>query len=58
MESADFMDGSGRGEMPSSAAEIARIWSGVVPQQPPAIFSSPLTAIALTASAISSGLWS
>ena len=33
--------GSRRGATPSTAAEIARTCSGVVPQQPPTTFTSP-----------------
>ena len=47
-----------RGLMPFSASAIARICSGVVPQHPPAIFSNPFSAMALTAAPISAGLWS
>jgi len=47
--------GGVRGLMPASASRIARMCSGVVPQQPPARFSSPSFAIASSVAAISSG---
>ena len=50
--------GSCRGAVPARAVAMARMWSGVVPQHPPAMFRRPLDAIALTAWAMSSGLWS
>ncbi len=37
-------DGIRRGATPSTAALIARTWSGVVPQQPPTMFTSPARA--------------
>ena len=48
----------GRGLMPLTADAIALMWSGVVPQQPPTMFTRPLDAISLTCCAISSGVWS
>ena len=36
--------GMRRGGMPLRADAIARVWSGVVPQQPPTTFTSPLSA--------------
>ena len=40
-----------------TAASIALMYSGVVPQHPPAIFSSPSAAICPISTAISSGVW-
>ena len=37
-----------RGAMPSSALAMALIWSGVVPQHPPTMFTRPREAISLT----------
>ena len=54
----DEKSGSWRGATSSRASAIARMWSGVVPQHPPTMFTSPFSAIAFTADAISSGLWS
>ena len=45
-----------RGGLPATAAAIARIWSGVVPQQPPTIFTSPALANSPSSSAMNSGL--
>jgi hypothetical protein len=36
--------GSLRGGNPASASTIARMWAGVVPQQPPAMLTKPLFA--------------
>ena len=35
------ISGGWRGGKPATASAIARTWAGVVPQQPPAMFSSP-----------------
>ena len=35
------MDGIGRGVLPATASAMARMWSGVVPQQPPTILTRP-----------------
>ena len=48
------ISGIGRGLFCAAAAEIAEIWSGVVPQQPPKIFTKPNSANSPTISAISS----
>ena len=48
--------GTVRGRMPSSCAAIARIWSGVVPQQPPAMFTKPLSANSRTSDEVMSGV--
>src|SRR5690606_405693 len=44
------------GGTPATAALIARMWSGVVPQQPPTRFSSPSRAKPPRSRAMSSGL--
>ncbi len=46
----------GRGGSPATAAEMAAMCAGVVPQQPPAMFSSPWDAHSPRASAICSGV--
>jgi hypothetical protein len=38
------------------AAAIARMWSGVVPQQPPAILTKPATANSLSRAEVISGV--
>ena len=53
-----LFSGSWRGWMPARDLATARMWSGVVPQHPPTMFTSPFDAIVLTCSAIVSGLWS
>src|SRR5690606_40153276 len=45
-----------RGGRPATASAIARMWSGVVPQQPPTRFSSPDWANSRSTPAISSGV--
>ena len=37
-----------RGDMPATASAMARIWSGVVPQQPPTTLTSPASANSAT----------
>ena len=48
------ISGIARGLFCAAAAEIAEIWSGVVPQQPPKIFTRPDSANSPTIAAISS----
>ena len=40
----DRCSGTSRGGSPSTAAAMARVWSGVVPQQPPTTLTRPLSA--------------
>ena len=47
-----------RGARPETAPAMARMCSGVVPQQPPTTFTRPRDAISRTCAAISAGLWS
>ena len=44
-----------RGATPSTACAMAAMWAGVVPQQPPTMFSSPLRAHSPICSAMISG---
>src|SRR5207237_1187414 len=48
--------GRSRGGTPSTAAAMALIWSGVVPQQPPTILTRPARANSPSIPAIASGL--
>src|SRR5690606_26184840 len=48
--------GSRRGGSPRTASAMARIWSGVVPQQPPTRFNSPERANSSRVAAVSSGV--
>ena len=41
-----------------TTSAIARIWSGVEPQQPPTIFTNPCSTNCLTLAAMRSGVWS
>ena len=50
------ISGTWRGAMPSIALAMAAIWSGVVPQQPPRMLTSPLSANSTTSPAMYSGL--
>ena len=52
------MSGTTRGGMSRTASAIARMCSGVEPQQPPTTFSSPSSAKPRSCAAIASGLWS
>src|SRR3546814_6273747 len=45
-----------RGATPSTASAIARMWSGVVPQQPPTKLSRPDSANSFSVADISSGV--
>ena len=47
--------GTSRGALPSAAAAMARMWSGVVPQQPPIMFTNPLAANSPSSRAVSAG---
>ena len=47
--------GMGRGALPSAAAATARMWSGVVPQQPPMMLTKPLAANSPSSAAVCSG---
>ena len=47
-----------RGAIERTASAMARICSGVDPQQPPIMLTKPLWANSLTMAAISSGVWS
>ena len=51
-------EGISRGEAPSTTCAMAAICSGVVPQQPPSIFTSLFSMKGLTALAIVAGSWS
>ena len=46
----------GRGDTPSTAFAIARMWSGVVPQQPPTRLTKPSLAKPPTSAAVCSGV--
>ena len=48
--------GSTRGAHPATAAAMARMCSGVVPQQPPTMFSQPSSANSRSTGAIDSGV--
>ena len=48
--------GAARGAMSLMASLMAAMWSGVVPQQPPKMFTRPLSANSLTSPAMYSGL--
>ena len=48
--------GIGRGALPATASAMARIWSGVVPQQPPTMLTRPDSANSPTSLPIASGL--
>ena len=50
------ISGSSRGGRPATASAIARTWAGVVPQQPPAMLSSPSRAKPPRTWAIDSGV--
>src|SRR5699024_1641858 len=52
------VSGKIRGGRPSTASAIARMWSGVVPQQPPMMLTRPDWANSASTGAISSGVWS
>ena len=54
--SAGSISGICRGSSSDTAPTIARMWSGVVPQQPPTMFTNPLSANSWTISAIISGV--
>ena len=47
--------GTSRGARPRTASAIARVWSGVVPQQPPTRFTRPLSANSLRSELVVSG---
>ncbi len=47
--------GGTRGGRPRTAAAIARMWAGVVPQQPPTMFRNPDSANSRSTGAMSSG---
>ena len=55
---ARLRSGIERGAISRTESAIARICSGVEPQQPPIILTSPLEANSLTISDISCGVWS
>jgi hypothetical protein len=46
-----------RGATPATRSAIARMCAGVVPQQPPTMFSSPLSANSPTIAAIVAASW-
>ena len=48
--------GLARGAMPSMARAIAAMWSGVVPQQPPATLTKPACANSFSSAAVISGV--
>ena len=48
-------DGARRGARPATAFATARMWSGVVPQQPPTMFTKPSSTNALTSPHVSAG---
>ena len=50
--------GLARGASPATASATARMCAGVVPQQPPTMFTSPERANSPTSSAIAAGVWS
>ena len=50
---ADSTLGTMRGAIPATARTMARMCSGVVPQQPPTMFTNPLAANSLKISAVS-----
>jgi hypothetical protein len=50
------MRGTRRGGTPASASPIARMWSGVVPQQPPATLSQPASANSRSSEAVCAGV--
>ena len=47
--------GTVRGVLPAAARAMARMWSGVVPQQPPTILTRPDAANSPISAAIASG---
>ncbi len=51
-----MVSGTWRGAMSFTALAIARIWSGVVPQQPPVILIKPLSANSFKKAAVCSGV--
>ena len=53
---AGFNSGKARGVTPSTASHMARMWSGVVPQQPPTMLTKPDSAHSLMFTAMSSGV--
>ncbi len=54
--SAGFVVGTARGARPRTAAASLRVVSGVVPQQPPTMFSSPAPANSVSTPAVNSGV--
>ena len=50
------ISGIGRGALPATAAAIARICAGVVPQQPPTTLTRPASANSASMAAVASGL--
>ena len=48
--------GTRRGSTPAAAAATARMWSGVVPQQPPSMLTRPLSANRPSSPAVVSGV--
>src|SRR5690606_12322418 len=50
------LGGISRGATPSTAAAIARMWSGVVPQQPPTMLTRPARAHSPICAAVCSGV--
>ncbi|MCY1309892.1 hypothetical protein D9M70_600330 [compost metagenome] len=52
---ATFTSGSARGVVSSSSAAMAAMWSGVVPQQPPATLMKPASANSRSRAEVSAG---
>src|SRR5256885_8660889 len=50
-----LLEGNGRGATPPIARATALIWSGVVPQQPPRMFTKPLVAKSRSSTDVSCG---
>ena len=48
--------GGRRGGLPRMASAMARMWAGVVPQQPPTMFTQPLSANSPSTAAICAGV--